>query len=980
MDRALPDDEELTPDPWSALRTSQGGWSTIGDAASKPEDTTEFPMRYEWCDVLGKGGVGTVHIVHDRQLGRDVAYKRLRLAVPHARRAQLLSWEAWVTARLEHPAVVPIYDAGQAESGHAYYTMRLVRGRAFSEVVADEDATLPALLRVLTSVCRGVAFAHSRGIVHRDLKPANVMVGAFGEVQIVDWGLAGLKAPVDGVEPPDLRAVGTPGYAAPEQLEGAPPSEQADVYSLGVMVGELLRIRDVPALRAIAERASAPRAETRYASVGDLADELERFLDGRAVEAHPDSPREAFLRWARRRRVPLMLVFVALLAGLVGLGASYRGVLAERSRAVRAEFAARQAERAARDELARTDQALVLALEGQAVRAQRLGALAEAEVLAAEALRRRESVRARGVLASVYAHPRARSVRATVSQGCERVVQGPGAYLCFESESVALWRGDSLAWRVNFEASTGVLGRDHVVLHGTDHVSVRARQTGEERARFRAEYEPRHLLVSPDGRRIGASFHTHSRFLNEDGEAEFFRPCPGEPLHAMALGNRFVAAACSPGRLRVQNTSTGKTAVTPLPFGEQALPSFAMAFDPDDRRIAIGNVGGKLAIVDRASGAIESLTSVASRPIGRLTFIDAHRLIVLPEGGVPTVVDIRTPELLLHLPQRAGRDYYTEGAELTTFDGSRAWRWVLPEHLRPALHRVEAGLAGASFAPSGRFVALARGDGVLSLRSVESGERLADVRVSSAVIKGVVADEARLVAAVADEEGLAIVEGVDWSEVRRDPAVGSVRRVMRHRSGAIVAVGYGERMAIVRGDAIESWAIPRVLDVAEREGDALLLDRSGSLWIQPVRPQAAREPMGEAPFARLVATHAAHTAIAYRDGFEVRGPDGDWREALSEPVDALVFAPDGEWLALGLRSGSVRIWSARSREEVARIEGADDRISWLGFAPDGQLASASWDGSLRLYDLEALRVSGEGAQARAEATYGLAADDVLATE
>ncbi|MEM9072800.1 MAG: WD40 repeat domain-containing serine/threonine-protein kinase [Myxococcota bacterium] len=980
--RSLPEDDEPPHDPWSALRTSGAGWSSTGDHAegeAAESQAAAFPERYRWCDVLGVGGLGTVHIVHDQQLGREVAYKRLRIAVPQPQRARLLSWEAWVTARLEHPAVVPIYDAGYAEDGHAYYTMRLVRGRSFSAAADEDGVELPGLLRVLARVCRGVAFAHSQGIVHRDLKPANVMVGAFGEVQIVDWGLAGLLEPVSGAEPPKLRSVGTRGYAAPEQLAGAPPSARADVHALGVMIGELPGADAVPAIRAIVARATEFDPSLRYANASELADELERFLDGRAVEAYEDSPREALARWARRRRVPILLTLVAAIAGVAGLGASYRGVLAERARAVRAESAAREAERAVREELERTDQALVLALEGQAVRAQRLGALAEAEVLAAEALRRRDSVRARGVLANVYAHPRASSVRTSLAQTCERVVQGPGAYLCFGPEEVALWRGDTLAWRVPFEASMGAFGRDHVVLHGTDYVSVRSWQTGEEVERFRAEYEPRHLLVSPNGLRVGASFHTHVYFLDEAGDVRSFRPCPGEPLHAMGLGDRFVGAACSPGRLRVHDTMTGASNVMELPFGRDALPAFSMAFSPDDRQIAVGNVGGLLAIIDRRSGAIESLTSVASRPIGQLAFVDAHRVIVLPDGGVPTVVDTRTPEVLLRLPRRAGHDYYTDDSELTTFDGSRAWRWSLPDAFRPGLHRVEAGLAGASFDPGGRYVALARGDGVLSLRSITSGEVLADVAISSAVIKGVVAEESQVVAAVADEAGLAIVDGDGWSRVRRDAVVGPVRRVARFASG-VVALGYGDRLAALRGERFEHWTVPRSLDLANRDGHALLLDRGGRLWVQPLEVGRGRIGAGEASFARLVATSAERTALAYRDGFEVRDPAGHWRRRLDEPVDALVFAPDGEWLALGLRDGVVQLWSMATRQEVARIEGAEDRISWLGVAPDGRLASASWDGTLRFYDLGALRITGEAAQARARATYGLDADDILTTE
>ncbi|MEZ4248647.1 MAG: protein kinase [Polyangiales bacterium] len=147
---------------------SGAGWST-----PSTEDTEAFetPPRYEWQDVLGSGGMGTVHAVHDTLLGRDVAMKQVRTTAASRGARELLTWEAWITARLEHPAIVPVYDAGETPEGHRFFTMRLVRGRALSEVLADEVTALPTLLRAFLTVCEAVAYAHAHGVAHRDHRP-----------------------------------------------------------------------------------------------------------------------------------------------------------------------------------------------------------------------------------------------------------------------------------------------------------------------------------------------------------------------------------------------------------------------------------------------------------------------------------------------------------------------------------------------------------------------------------------------------------------------------------------------------------------------------------------------------------------------------------------------------------------------------------------------------------------------------------------
>src|SRR6266568_3189363 len=164
---------------------------------------------------LGRGGMGTVYEARDTRLERTVALKALSPLDDSAGAVDRLWREARILARLEHPGIVPIHDVGVLPDGRPYYTMKLVEGRRLDEYLHGRPA-LAELCRVFLRVCEPLAFAHARGVVHRDLKPENIMLGPFGEVLVLDWGVArSLGQP----EPAGL-VMGTAGYMAPEQCAG----------------------------------------------------------------------------------------------------------------------------------------------------------------------------------------------------------------------------------------------------------------------------------------------------------------------------------------------------------------------------------------------------------------------------------------------------------------------------------------------------------------------------------------------------------------------------------------------------------------------------------------------------------------------------------------------------------------------------------------------------------------------------------------
>jgi serine/threonine-protein kinase len=248
----------------------------IGAARFEPPASAD--ERYETGTKIATGGMGEVRACRDLHLGRDVAMKLLKDEhTPD--RAMLASFlrEARVQAQLEHPAIVPVYDMG-VRGGVPFLTMKRIRGTTLADVLERDTWSTRRLLAAFGAVCQAVDYAHARGIVHRDLKPSNVMLGDFGEVYVLDWGVAKILG-----DPEEPMIAGTPKYMAPEQHRGDTTAIDArtDVYALGAVLREIVTgEEDVPELLAICERATAERREDRYASPGELFGAVDGFLAG----------------------------------------------------------------------------------------------------------------------------------------------------------------------------------------------------------------------------------------------------------------------------------------------------------------------------------------------------------------------------------------------------------------------------------------------------------------------------------------------------------------------------------------------------------------------------------------------------------------------------------------------------------------------------------------------------------------------------
>lgn len=354
-----------------------------------PSTGQRIPVyKYETKSKLGAGGMGEVYKVLDRDLRREVAMKMLRPAMgADVDETDLLRFikEAQATGRLEHPNIVPVHDLGVDGEGRIYFTLKYVKGVSLKEVIRGRrDATAledkrkfrdvfssRQMLEILTAVCNAVAYAHSKDIIHRDLKPDNVMLGKFGEVLVMDWGLAKILRTKSAEAAPsqeafldlNLRAnlesnvtmegaiAGTPAYMSPEQATGkiSELDEHTDIYSLGAILFEIIAgdppykgttalevvrmvaegppsqlssgtygFRPIPReLKAICEKAMAREPRQRYNTAEELRNDIQAYLDDQPVSCCPDSPVQKTVKWVKRNRQRVTMATTSLIGILL---------------------------------------------------------------------------------------------------------------------------------------------------------------------------------------------------------------------------------------------------------------------------------------------------------------------------------------------------------------------------------------------------------------------------------------------------------------------------------------------------------------------------------------------------------------------------------------------------------------------------------------------------------------------------------------
>lgn len=949
--------------------------------------------RYAEVRELGVGGLGRVVAVFDRDLQREVARKDL-LADDDDARARFLR-EARVTARLEHPNIVPVHDLG-SDGDRPYYTMRCLEGRTLGDALEDQDlAGRLSLLGHLLDVAQAMAYAHAQGVVHRDLKPDNVMIGAFGETWVVDWGLAGPAGPtappgqaapsgpaadghVQALDGPRLthagRLMGTPAYMSPEQARGEPADERSDVFSVGGMLytvltgrppwpggagealaaaalGEVANPRgdDVPEpLVAIALRALASAPDDRYADAAGVAADLQAWLEGRRVSAYTYSAREALTLLGTRHRRSLLLGTVVLLASLTQAAWTFDAVRQERD-------AARSAE-----------SAMSLSLsDALAIRAQTAAAASDpmtAEAYAVEALLHHRSPLALGVLAGV---------RAAWTPQLSQVVPTPGGCIHLD-----VHRGQLLCG--------GVWG------------AVWITPSGRELSRW--EGHIRALGFAPDGRAALARHGWVGITTPEAGPLREFSAARVRDLSWSSGGE----LAWVDGRDLVVDGSL----VTALPLSEVR----SVAWSADGERLVAGSIHARAWVLARDGTILSTLASdsasyavglsAARAWIGGLESMlgfevgSGERRATLSSGAGFVTRFVRFPggllggatdlgDVLLWEPDGTLRarlplhghpsaDLASDADRLYTGGGRSGIRvWELPPW-HASVHRLTEGVAQVVSGEG--WIAVRDGAGGVHAWSHPEGRALP--------LPAVGARGAHSLSAV----GPLLVRSIDSARVDVvDPRTGARLRELPVPHGALMVGGRPDGFLVRHpqglgwvsaedGLMLSEWASEGVIRSISLKGERLAIAVGQRVEIVDgdLRRQAVI-PTEVEPHTVALSADGTRVAWSSRDGVvRVLDRRTDLRSSWTAHEQLVSWLSwRGDRLYSASWDHSIRVW--RGGELEASLEGHTDRVSEASWQGD-QLWSAGWDRTVRRWDLSVLDRSVDSLREEASQRSGLAVD------
>lgn len=901
--------------------------------------------RYPTVGVLGRGGMGRVTAVRDARLGRTVARKE---ALPG--HEQRLVDEASLAARLEHPGIVSVLDAGRTADGRPFYTMTLGTGRTLYDALTERPtaAARRPLVRTVLLASEAVAHAHRRGVVHRDLKPTNLLLGELGEVQVSDWGLAAEVGAAGASE-------GTDGYVAPEQRAGAPADPRSDVWSLGRLLADVLRGADEdrfllpsapPELRAVVRRATATDPADRYPDAGALAADLAAWFDGDRVAAHDYSTLEQLARVVRAWRVPLSLVVVGLAAAGVATALSF----ADMRRARDAALAANE----------RATAALADALAVEAASAESRGAWSDAAALAQRSLDTRPTAAARGVLASVAGAQTAPPVITPRRDDCVSTVPAAdgSAWLCVGLSSLARWD----------------VGRDTPTW-----TAAPAREAAWTRDLSLV------LARSPD--------RDVDQVLDGTTGVVFASPatCQGQPW--MIQGSGVAAALVCGGALALRDRSRSWTVPVACDFPVAASWSFdgrSLWVGCRDGRVLTGPASGPLSEWTRIDRALHDaeITALAAWPDGTL-YVALFDGTLLRTGADGRAVRVESPSVgpvrqILGRPDRSWAALRGERGGIVVFDRvSGAVRHRLEEGLRGGLAALpdgsglvavsptqvsrwslddvgplvrvvaDAGLGAGAWLDDGHRLAVAAGDGRVFVWDVDRGGAPTAYAWQPSVVKGLVAHDAGVIAAVTDGASLVrLADGV----ATPGPVVAQygVRRLGRVGNG-VWAASYNGPPVWVQDDVVQTLAMPRVLDGSDAPGRGhAVLFTEDALWKLDAHGAVERLPVSVGPDSGPVAlADDGRVAVAEGRRLRVSSLGGEIELLLPAAVTDVVWGRGGH-LAVGSRDGTLLVWDDVSRDRAPWLthRAHADRIAWLAFSPDGRrIATASWDGSARVWTL-----------------------------
>jgi eukaryotic-like serine/threonine-protein kinase len=937
--------------------------------------------RYSPRGEIARGGMGVIQRMWDSDLRRNLAMKVMlgrkqrkgpRGSATESRHIGRFLEEAQITGQLDHPGIVPVHELGLNGAGQLYFTMRLVRGRdlrAIFELVHDEREgwTVARALGVIQRVCEAMAYAHSKRVIHRDIKPSNIMVGRFGEVYVMDWGLAkvtgrkdmhDLRPDLEGTEDADLihadmqedgepsrsplqtmdgTVVGTPSYMSPEQAQGKGDliGPQSDIYSVGALLYQLLsgqmpyvnegqsmspfallsavrkgpprsilqiNRRVPPALVAICEKAMAREIGDRYSSMGDMADELRAFLEGRVVRTYETGALAEARKWVVRNKgsaAILGIAFFALAVLITNLFQTNDSLRQSNLAKTLSEQEAKEAQARLQD---RTEE-----LEVAVDEARRESRRADDEALEA---------RYRGYVTSIAATDGALRFH-ELAEAKSSLREAPPSLRDWEWRHLLLKADPSLA-----TLEGHVTPVNSVVFGPSGKLLATASADGTVNVWDISSRSRLNKLVHQDDIVTSVAIHPNGRTLacaGSDGKVSLWDARSGKKLDDLWQGreeasarNAITALVFSPNGKRLFASTTGRQVcswnVDNAEFrvfpGMHDLFIGSLAISPDGTRLASGSADRTVAIWDAATGEQQQLLFDHTDSVLAVSF---H-----PLEGSPYVATASADGLVRLFES-------TEGTLLVTYEG----------HAGP--------VNSVSFSPDGSELLTGSDDGTLRRWNTFSGEELSGLSGHADAVSSVAFSPDGLIMA----SGSADTKVKLWDRAYEDGSTS-----MREHTDVVHSLAVspdGLRIVSAAWNArVHLWESDTLLSLT-----ALDLPLEGTAMV-------AFSPDGDQIAAGMISADRDQPNPIYF--FDSSSHDMLMDLPIvasghSSRITALAYSPNGHLVASASYDGKVCLWNSETGSLVQTLNGHDGRVHCLAFQPGGNLlASGGYDETVRLWN------------------------------
>jgi WD40 repeat protein/serine/threonine protein kinase len=939
---------------------------------------------YELIARLAQGGMGVVYKARQKSLNRIVALKTIKAgALASERELRLFQIEAEAIAALDHPGIVPILEVGE-QGGMRYYSMKLIEGLNLHQCRKRFRGQPRAIAHLVAQVARAIHHAHLRGVLHRDLKPSNILIDAPGEPHVVDWGLA-KRLEVEG----DLSSVGgvagTPCYMAPEQAQGRREAitTATDVYGLGTILYVLLTQKPpfraettMQTLRLVIEREpKRPRAvdpridadleticlkclekepKRRYASAGELADDLERRLAGEPILARPVSSTERILKWAGRHPAVSGLSGLSILAILAGLA----GFIWEYGQAVEA----REGLRAALS-LSRQNETQALRSEDAALRL----AYAAKLNLAARDWTDANTEHLQQVLEETRPQPGGKDdLRGFEWYYLQRlchldrwtfsghggpvwdVAFSPDGKLLASASMKGVWiweaasghlirilpvQGDAMAVAFHPDGKRLITGGTGRTLTLWDTVSGQVLRTLQGHAERVLQ-----VVFNADGTRIASSSHdgTFRTWETETGRLAqtvrvFDESEQTAPRVAFSPDGRRLVTTSKPAGIKVWDVASG-TALHGFSSGDRLTP--VVALSPDGRSLASSSDTSLIKVWDLAAGKVVQIFKGPRSSGSSLIFSpDGRTLASASLDQMVTLWDTATGQALRtfrgHTAGIQGIVFSPDGKLLASASSDKSvklWDVTRDQESRP-LRGHDDVIMGVVFSPDGRSLASASADRTIKLWDLASGQVTRTFSGSSAAV--------RLVRFSPDGKSLAS-GGVDPTVKLWDVATGRELRTLRGHTKGVSGVAFGPD-----GTWLASASEDRSIWIWDSAKGTQLRSLEGH--IDPLVDLAI------SPDGKTLVSSGGDGFVKFWDvqtGHVVKSINPD--EYLAR---AVALRPDGAMIATAGTDRTIKVWDVATAQLIGRLRGHADNVWALAFSPDGRrLASVSPDESVRIWD------------------------------